>query len=130
MVYLKNCHKGLAAPFVIYADFEAINEKVHGCQLNNDKSYIESYQKHKDCGYGHYVVCCYDDKYSKPVQIYRGENTVHKFMEKMLKEVESCKKMKYKHFNKDMILTKHDERNFKNAYVTFATKGTLQKTFV
>ena len=24
-------------------------------------------------------------------------------------------KMKQKHFNKDMILTKHDERNFKNA---------------
>ena len=36
-------------------------------------------------------------------------------MEKMLKEVEWCKKMKGKHFNKDMILTKDDERNFKNA---------------
>ena len=70
-VYFKNYHKGLAAPFVIYADFEAINEKVHGCQPNNDKSYAESYQKHKDLGYGYYVVCHYDDKYSKPVQIYR-----------------------------------------------------------
>ena len=28
MVYFKNYHKGLAASFVIYADFEAINEKV------------------------------------------------------------------------------------------------------
>ena len=36
-------------------------------------------------------------------------------MEKMLKEVEWCKKMKYKHFNKDMILTKDNEQNFKNA---------------
>ena len=36
----------------------------------------------KDCGYGHKVVCRYDDKYSKPVQIYRGENAVHKFMQK------------------------------------------------
>ena len=50
MVYFKNYHKRLAAPFVIYADFEAINEKVHGCQPNNNKSYTESYQKHKDCG--------------------------------------------------------------------------------
>ena len=56
-----------------------------------------------------------DDKYSKPVQIYRGENAVHKFMEKMLEEVEWCKKMKCKHFNKDMILTKDDKQNFKNA---------------
>ena len=72
MVYFKNYHKGLAAPFVIYADFEATDEKVYGCQPNNDKSYTESYQKHKDCGYGYKVVCCYDDKYSKPIQIYRG----------------------------------------------------------
>ena len=28
-VHLKNYHKGLKAPFIIYADFEAINEKVH-----------------------------------------------------------------------------------------------------
>ena len=36
-VHFKNYHKELEAPFLIYADFEAINEKVHGCQLNNDK---------------------------------------------------------------------------------------------
>ena len=36
---------------------------------------------------GNKVVCCYDDKYSKPVQIYRGENAVHQFMESMLEEV-------------------------------------------
>ena len=36
-------------------------------------------------------------------------------MEKMLEEVEWCKKMKYKHFNKDMTLTKDHERKFKNA---------------
>ena len=34
-------------------------------------------------------------------------------MEKML-EVEWCKKMKNKHFNKDMILTKDDKQNFNN----------------
>ena len=73
MVHFKNYHKGLEVPFVIYADFEAINEKIHGCQPNNDKSYTESHQKHKDCRYGYKVVCCYDDKYSKPAQIYRGE---------------------------------------------------------
>ena len=39
MIYFKNYHKGLAAPFVIYADFEAITEKVYGCKPNNDKLY-------------------------------------------------------------------------------------------
>ena len=53
MVYFKNYHKGLEIPFVIYADFEAITEKAHGCQPNNNKSYTESYQKHRDSGYGY-----------------------------------------------------------------------------
>ena len=29
-IHFKNYHKGPEAPFVIYADFKAINEKVHG----------------------------------------------------------------------------------------------------
>ena len=48
-VYFKNYHKGQEASFVIYADFEAINETVHGYQPNNGNSYTESHQKHKDC---------------------------------------------------------------------------------
>ena len=89
MVYFKNYQKGLAAPFVIYADFETIAEKVDGCQPNNDKSYTELYQR---LWIWMKVVCHDDDKYSKPVQIYKGENAVHKLMEKMLKEAEWCKK--------------------------------------
>ena len=51
-----NFHKQQQVPFVIYADFEAITEKISGCQLNNDKSYTEAYQKHTDCGYGYKIV--------------------------------------------------------------------------
>ena len=58
----------MPVPFVIYADFEAITEKVKGSQPNIDKSYTETYQKHKDCGHGYKVICCYDNKYTKPVQ--------------------------------------------------------------
>ena len=45
-----------------------------------DTRYTEAYQTHEDCGYGYKVVCCYEDKYSKPIQTYRGENAVYKFM--------------------------------------------------
>ncbi|XP_068749374.1 uncharacterized protein [Montipora capricornis] len=110
-----NFHKQLAPPFVIYADFEAITEKISGCQPNNDKSYTEAYQKHTDCGYGYKVVCCYDDKYSKPVQIYRGEKAVYTFMEAMLEEVKYCKKVMKKHFNKPLRMTKDDEEKFQKA---------------
>ena len=114
-VYFKNHHKQLPVPFVIYADFEALTEKIQGCQPNNEKSYTEAYQKHTDCGYGYKVVCCYDDKYSKPVQIHRGENAVHKFMENMLEEVNWCKSKMKKHFNKPLKMTKEDEKDFQKA---------------
>ena len=59
--------------FVIYADFEAITNKVQGCRPNDNKSYTKASQTHKDCGYGYKVVCFYDDKYSKPVKVYKGK---------------------------------------------------------
>ena len=110
-----NAHKQIPVPFVIYADFEAITEKIHGCQPNDDKSYTEAYQRHTDCGYGYKVVCCYDDKYTKPVQIYRGEKAVYKFMEAMLDEVKYCKKVMKKYFNKPLRMTKDNEKEFQKA---------------
>ena len=114
-VYFKNHHKQLPAPFVIYSDFEAITQKVSRCQPSTEKSFTDIYQKHIDCGYGYKVVCCYDHKYTKPVQIYRGENAVYKFMENMLEEVNWCKSKMKKHFNKPLKMTKENEIDFQKA---------------
>ena len=109
-----NFHKQQAVPFLIHADFEAIIiEMVQGCKPNDDKSYTEAYQAHEDCGYEYKVVCCYKDKYSKPIQMYRGENAVYKFMEKMLEEVEYCKGIVKKRFNKPLKMTENDKLCFK-----------------
>ena len=86
-ISFRNYSKQLPAPFVIYADFEAITEKIPNL---DKKSNTEQYQKHIDCGYGYKVVCCYDDEFSKPIKIYRGEKAVYKFMEDMLEEVKYC----------------------------------------
>ena len=110
-----NSHKQQQVPFVIYADFEAITEKISGCKPNDDKSYTEAYQKHTDCGYGYKVVCCYDDRYTKPVQIYRGEKAVYKFMEAMLEEVKYCKNTMKKFFNKPLKMTTDNEKKFEEA---------------
>ena len=110
-----NFHKQQPVPFVIYADFEAITEKIHGCQQDGNKSYTEAYQRHTDCGYGYKVVCCYDDKYTKPIQLYMGEKAVYKFMENILEEVKYCKKVMKKHFNKPLRMTEVDEKEFKKA---------------
>ena len=113
-----NFHKQLPVPFVIYADFEAITKKVQGSKQSeemenekNKRSYTEAYQTHEDCGYGYKLVCCYRE--SKPIQTYRGENAVYKFMEKMLEEVEYCKTVIKKHFNKPLVMTEDDEQRFR-----------------
>ena len=108
-----NFHKQLPVPFVIYADFEAITKKVQGCKQSeemenekNKRSYTEAYQTHEDCGCAYKVVCCYDDKYSKDICIYR-------FMEQMLEEVKYCKAVIKEHFNKPLVMTEDDEMCFK-----------------
>ena len=113
-----NFHKQLPVPFVIYADFEVITKKVQGCRQSEGiekekRSYTEANKTHEDCSCGYKVVCCNDDKYSKPIQTYRGENAVYKFMEKMLKEVEYCKGIIKKRFNKPLVMTEDDEMCFK-----------------
>ena len=86
-VQFQNYHKQTPAPFVIYADFEAITEKVSGCQPDGVKSYTDKYQKHTGCSYGYKVVSCCDDKYSKPVKIYRREKSICYLILDMLLEV-------------------------------------------
>ena len=110
-----NFHKQQPVPFVIYADFEAITEKISGCRPNNNKSFTEAYQKHTDCGFGYKVVCCYDDKYTQPLKIYRGEKAVYTFLEYMLDEVKYCKRIIKKEFNKPLNMTKENEEEFQKA---------------
>ena len=114
-VKFTNFHKQLPIPFVIYADFEAITEKLDSCQAKDDKSYTEKYQKHTNCGYAYKLVCCYDDNFSKPIQLYRGKKAVYKFLESMLKEVEYCQIVNKKCFTKPLDLTADEEKNFKAA---------------
>ena len=92
-VFFHNYQKRLPVPFVIYADFEALTRKIDSCSPRGDKSYTQAYQKHEACGFGYKVVCHYDQKYSKPAVIYRGENVIKKFYQNLSEEVKYCQKM-------------------------------------
>jgi len=98
---------------VIYADFEAVTQKINSCQPNDENSFSEIYQKHKDCSYK--LVCCYDDKYSKPIQVYRGENAVCRFLEAMIQEVKYCNKTFKNYFNQPMLFTNEDDQKLRSA---------------
>ena len=114
-VYFYQHLKQLPVPFVVYADFEAITEKIDSCSPPESKSYTQAYQKHKPSGFGYKVVCHYDKKYSKPAVIYRGENVIQKFIRDLFLEVSDLQKIIESDFQKPLIMTESDEKDFQNA---------------
>ena len=57
-----------------------------------------------------YKIFCVDDKFTKPIVVFRGENAASKFIEAILKEYEYCKKVMKKHFNKNLIRSEEKEQ--------------------
>ena len=98
------------APFVIYADFECITVPINEKHGNN----TEAYQEHKACGYGYNIVCQYVIKYSKPYKGTRGENAVYKLIENLLEEQKEIQNIIKQNFNKEMIISKKEQNDFKN----------------
>ena len=114
-VYFHNYLKRLPVPFVIYADFEALTRKIDSCSPVGDKSYTQAYQKHEPSGFGYKVVCHYDQKYSKPTVIYRGENVIQKFIQHLFREAKDCQKVISEKAKKRLVMTASDEKDFQNA---------------
>ncbi|XP_053380054.1 uncharacterized protein LOC123531918 [Mercenaria mercenaria] len=88
----KDYEKTLKVPFVIYADFETINMKLHTCAPNHKHSAATPTTKLEVCGFG-YKVVCEDDRYTKPSVIYRGEDASSKFIESLLQEQEEIQEI-------------------------------------
>ena len=88
-IEFKHYSRQILAPFKIYADFECI---LKGVKSNKKTrfSYRAKYQDHIPCSFAYKLVCV-DNKFSKPVVLYRGENAAYDFMKVMLEEFAYCK---------------------------------------
>ena len=53
----------------------------------------KKYHDHIPCSFAYKVVCI-DDKFSKPIVVYRGKNDVYEFIKAILKEYKYCKKLR------------------------------------
>ena len=73
---------------------------------------LKKYQDHIPCSFAYKLVCV-DNRFSKPIVIYRGENAAYKFVEAIFEEYEYCKKIMEKHFHKNLIMT--EEENFESS---------------
>ena len=67
----KNYFKQIAVPFK--TDTECNLEKNHINDRDKNTSYAKKYQNHIHCSFAYKLVCI-DDKFSKPVVLYRGKN--------------------------------------------------------
>ena len=78
---LKNYFKQIPVPFKSYADFE--------CNLKIVESYEGLYSKkfedHVSCSFTYKLVCV-DDKFTKPIVVFRGENAAYDFVKAIFKE--------------------------------------------
>ena len=76
--------------FNIFVDFECNVKGVRRSERSDNTSYTETYQNHIPCSFSYKAVCV-DDKFSKPVVLYRGKNAVCRSIKAILKEYDYCR---------------------------------------
>ena len=56
-----------------------------------------------------------DDRFSKPIAVFRGENVTYEFVQAILKQYQYCKKVMKKRFNKRLIISEEEEHLFQQS---------------
>ena len=85
----QNHHKQLPAPYIIYADFEALTTKVEGPELDPTKSNTQRTQHHEACSYCYVKVRC-DGQTEAPVE-YREPDAAEHFLRALQEEERGIK---------------------------------------
>ena len=78
------------------------------------KGLHKKYQTHIPCSFA-YKVFCIDNRFSKPIAVFRGENAAYEFIKAILQEYEYCKKITKKNINKNLIMSAEEEEQCKSS---------------
>ena len=109
-IEFKNYFEQVPVPSKIYADFECNFKKVE----SYEGSCTKKYQDHFPCSFAYKVVCI-DDRFTKPIVVFRVKNAAYEFIKAILKEYKYCKKVMNKHFNKNLIMSEEEEHLFQQS---------------
>ena len=110
IIKFENYFKQIPVPFKIYADFEC---NLRGVE-SYEGSYTKKYQDHIPCSFAYKVVCI-DDRFTKPIVVYRGEDAAYEFIKAIIKVYKYCKKVMNKHFNENLIMSEEEEHLFQKS---------------
>ena len=120
IIEFENYFKQTPVSFKFYADFE--------CNLRDIESYegfyAKKYQNHIPCSFA-YKTICVDNRFTKQIVVYRGENAAYEFIKAILKEYKYCRKVMNKHFNKNLIWVKEKNIYFNKVTVVGFVKNLL-----
>ena len=104
-VKFKKIFKQIPSPFKICPDFE--------CNLKSGEAYEACYPKkyHFPCSFVYKVVCI-DNRFSKAIAVFKGKYAAYDFIKEILKEYEYCRKIIKRYFNKNLIMSEEEEKQF------------------
>ena len=74
----------------------------------------QKYGDHVPCSFA-YKVACVDDRFTKPVVVYRGENAAYELFKVILKEYKHFRKVINKHFNTNLSMSEEEEHLFQQS---------------
>ena len=106
IIEFENYSRQLLVPFKIYANFD--------CNLQDTEIYegscTKKFHDHVPCSYA-FKFDCIDNRFSKPIIVYRGESAAYEFIKAILKEYKYCKNIMKKHFYKNLIMGDEEEEH-------------------
>jgi len=116
-IQFKNYRNMLKVPFIIYADFECILEKITSAKPDEENSYTEKYQHHKPSGCAYKLVSVVPE-YTKDIKVFNGPDCISDLLQALKTEFKTV--MKIIDNPKQMIITNNQEKEFlaaKNCHI-------------
>lgn len=107
----KNYNHSLKVPFIIYADFECMLQKIYTCQPPDETSYTKAYQKRTPTNFAYYIKYS-NGKYKPPVE-YSGLDAAEVFYKKLREDVLYIVKNYYDKVVPMKLLTELEKLKFK-----------------
>ena len=114
------------APFIIYADFECIIEKIDGCKNNPENSSPKKVSEHTPSGFSVSTMSLFKS-IENHHDVYRGKDCVKKFCESLrdhAMKIITFKKKKVK------LLIKELQQSYENVEICFICKEKFENKYL
>jgi glucose-6-phosphate 1-dehydrogenase len=115
ILQFEHYNHSLKVPFVTYADFECMLQKIQTCQPSDETSYTNPFQKHNPNNFAYYIKYCKGD-FKPPVE-YSGMDAANVFYKKIKDDVLYIAKEYYEKIIPMNPLAESEMKTHKNCHI-------------